>query len=345
MAKKTKQKDRGGIIAITACIMAVIIVVAAIITVIAWGSNGFTDWQVSGWFNSWGTEERGPEPEGAYGGIAVTEAEGKNGLRLTSVRSEGTETGGDTGTVTVQAVFTPANTTEREVEWTLDMPGGNAGEYVRMDVDAERASIDLSAIKPFTTPIILECTSKANPEISAAVIVHYLKTPVMFWSEVFVKEVESTKEVFYIDEIDFGPGTIAPDEITGEVTFEINTELYDYLTANGYEGLERIFTLPAKVGVHTFTINRVFQMILKDWDEEFGAYEEFWAIFLAWGKTQNSNDLIPLNVSVNMDYWYDGDCFGNFSDSCDLYLSGLDEFIVPPEGLEIGSGDDVVLGQ
>lgn len=46
---------RSSAIVITLCVIAIILTVAAILTVLAWGSDGFINWNLPEWFNSWGT--------------------------------------------------------------------------------------------------------------------------------------------------------------------------------------------------------------------------------------------------------------------------------------------------
>ncbi len=46
---------RSSAIVITLCVIAVLLTVAAILTVLAWGSDGFVNWNLPEWFNGWGT--------------------------------------------------------------------------------------------------------------------------------------------------------------------------------------------------------------------------------------------------------------------------------------------------
>lgn len=57
---------RSSAIVITLCVIAVILTVAAILTVLAWGSDGFVNWNLPEWFNGWGTAaQAAPETESA----------------------------------------------------------------------------------------------------------------------------------------------------------------------------------------------------------------------------------------------------------------------------------------
>jgi len=57
-------------IVITVCVILVILTVAAILTVLAWGSDGFVNWNLPEWFNYWGTAGQalpGTEPAASSG--------------------------------------------------------------------------------------------------------------------------------------------------------------------------------------------------------------------------------------------------------------------------------------
>lgn len=80
MAKKNSYLEeaakRSSAIVITLCIIAVILTVAAILTVLAWGSNGFINWNLPEWFNGWGTAAQSAptvtEPEASCGYALIT---------------------------------------------------------------------------------------------------------------------------------------------------------------------------------------------------------------------------------------------------------------------------------
>ncbi len=75
MAKKKnyyleESEKRSSAIVITVCIILVILTVAAILTVLAWGSDGFINWNLPEWFDGWGTIAQtvpGTEPAASCG--------------------------------------------------------------------------------------------------------------------------------------------------------------------------------------------------------------------------------------------------------------------------------------
>lgn len=61
-----ESEKRSSAIVITLCVIAVILTVAAILTLLAWGSDGFVNWNLPEWFNGWGTAaQAAPETESA----------------------------------------------------------------------------------------------------------------------------------------------------------------------------------------------------------------------------------------------------------------------------------------
>ena len=60
MAKKKnyyleESEKRSSAIVITVCIILVIMTIFVLIALLAWGSNGFINWNLPEWFNGWGT--------------------------------------------------------------------------------------------------------------------------------------------------------------------------------------------------------------------------------------------------------------------------------------------------
>ncbi len=65
-----ESEKRSSAIVITVCIILVILTVAAILTVLAWGSDGFINWDLPEWFDGWGTVAQtvpGTEPVASCG--------------------------------------------------------------------------------------------------------------------------------------------------------------------------------------------------------------------------------------------------------------------------------------
>ena len=343
------EETKSSVVKITACIIAVIMTIATVFTVLAWGSQGFTNWDLPHWFGGWGSEisQPAPEPETVNEGYLLIDddtepAEGA-GIRLMSMLSAS-----DEKWVLVNAVFIPENTTEREVEWTLTMDGANVEEYIRTEVHPDGDSIKLTCIKPFTTPAVLTCTSKVKPELSATRNVHYLKEPFSIWND-SGRIVESTTTEFYIDEICYDEGTIAPDEMHGELTIEISPDLVEYLSDNGFV-MNNTWTFYNMNSTDKLTIRSIFHRILNDWNSELETETQFWTVFGQWLKIEFGPYVGPYDsvyvmyVTAKFDYYYNAVYYGTFENGEDLEISSCEEFKVYPSGMDIGENGDIVFG-
>lgn len=151
-----------------------IIIAVALVIAMGVGTSGFTNWKVKTWFNNWGkggTEIVAPEEPGtAQDGIMLLSSTiSENDFAAYGVSEQAISA------KTLTAEFTPANATDKRVNWSIawDNPadswakGKTVTDYVTLTPGANYApTATVSVLQSFGESIIVTCTSRANSELS-----------------------------------------------------------------------------------------------------------------------------------------------------------------------------------
>ena len=142
----------------------------------------------SEWFDK--TEQTTPDnqPDNEQSGSIIGDSE-SNGIRLMSVEIPQSAYG-DYGispmsvetAYTITATFEPENTTETELNWTLEWGSetgswgneskGTVTDYIGLSANELTATVTLK--KAFGTQVILKVTSKKYPDVNASVTIDYV---------------------------------------------------------------------------------------------------------------------------------------------------------------------------
>lgn len=184
----------------------VVIVLGALVGVFAWGTNGFKNWEAATWFNNWGkgstTVEPEPEPEQPdpedYSDVlnrkdkegAVVNMLKNKGIKLASAKIaaasyEESGVGAQTDTAyTITASIEPAETTNKEVDWTVAWTNAESTwatdktvtDYVTVTPETDGALTAIVECKQaFGEQVILTCKSRSNTALVANCSVDYVK--------------------------------------------------------------------------------------------------------------------------------------------------------------------------
>lgn len=186
-------------------LISVILVCVIIFGVIGWGSEGFVQWNVGKWFNSWGTaqkEELNDEQqeqqeqqsgESVTGGLVVTPGASK-GIKTMSTKIDPTDYAANGIDDTVMSAYeltivtTPTNTRDKfswAVSWGEEEFNGSSGSrfidsdvnnYITLTIAEDTRSAVVTCLKNFDEYINLTVTSLINSEVTATCKLDFLST-------------------------------------------------------------------------------------------------------------------------------------------------------------------------
>ena len=152
----------------------IIIIIVLFIVSIGWFSNGFRNWNLEEWKNTWNDTFKDPASE--EDGDSNPEIE-ESAINLNM--STSTE-----GSVTVTATITPSTATNKKVDWALAWKnpestwanGKTVTDYVTVTPSADGAlTATVKALKAFSEQIILTCTSRENQSVNSTCTIDYSK--------------------------------------------------------------------------------------------------------------------------------------------------------------------------
>lgn len=237
MAKSSNKK---AIIAVGA-----VVVVAGLTVAAAIGSEGFKNKNFKSWFNNWGkggTEIVAPEEPGtAQDGIMLLSSTiAANDYAAYGVSEQALSA------KTLTAEFTPANATDKRVNWNIrwknSMSSWAKGKlvtsYVAFTPGANYApTATVSVLQAFGEPVVISCTSRANSSLTDNCTVHYVGRigdadyTISFGDSNPTNPFESTGEFsenFDESEVS-GAYTVLPDSFKIQTHIQLTDELYEYM--------------------------------------------------------------------------------------------------------------------
>lgn len=159
-------------IGILAVFMVLVIALAVIFGVM---TKGFTDWSM------FGGEEQQEQTDEASNDNLLVEANGSDRMQLNVMRAAAAES--ETEQITVTATITPADATNRYINWSLSFENANSewatgkdpGDYVTVTpTDTYRNVVTLDCTEAFGEVIILTATTQDNDEITATCELNYM---------------------------------------------------------------------------------------------------------------------------------------------------------------------------
>ena len=212
MARSKRTSSRAIVVLVALLLAAIVAVVAAI------GSQGFTNKNVKTWFNGWGNADNVGDPGNSISlaTYALTAEDYADfGISEQAIEAK-----------VITAEFEPANATNKRVNWVWKWAGDNPEwsedkaitDYVEFTAASNYApELTFAVIEPFGDGIIVECTSRAKPELSDSVQIEYI---------VKYNEFEGDLDLDYGESIDFfsmlttedSTWTIVPDAYSATVT-------------------------------------------------------------------------------------------------------------------------------
>ncbi len=224
---------------ILAIVIAVLIVTAALVTAWGIGSEGFTQNNPLHFFNDWGTATVQPDD-------TVDDTE-KDNISLASYALATSDFAAygispqalEAKVITVD--FEPANTTNKRIGWVCKWKdatstwarGKNINDYVDFVPAADfGASATLAVKQPFSEPVIVTATSRANSALTSSsqfdYVARYSGLSNMKTTFDFNDVIDVFDDLYIADDY-----TVLPTECVANVTFEVETELLSYLNSHG----------------------------------------------------------------------------------------------------------------
>ena len=172
-------------------VIVLILVSVLVVGMLAAFTSGFTNWDASTWFGSGQTDDEsvGDEEINDTSGAVINAPEG-NGVLMSVARiakadyaAYGVSPLAETA-YTVTATVVPSTADDKSLDWAVAWSNGasewasgkNVTDYLTVTpVSDGAASAALVCMQPFGEQIIVTCTSRQNPDASAACTVDYYK--------------------------------------------------------------------------------------------------------------------------------------------------------------------------
>lgn len=250
-------------------VIAICLVLVLAVGVLGYFSKGFKDWEYKDWFKK-DTEETDDL-------LTVTESRGIK-LAFSSMST------GDSNTRRITATVTPANATNKNVNWTIGWlapesdwaVGKTATDYATITPTADGAlTADLTCIKAFGEVLVVTVTSRSNTDKYAICTFEYAKRLTGFGVTLNADGGTANKINFTVSGITHsfstnttaGIGTI-DDNFAEKIELKLEDEFYTYM-CNAFE---------SRYGYCSLANNlyEVSSLSVGNFYEVFGDIVEFW---------------------------------------------------------------------
>lgn len=329
--------------------LAVIVVLLAVV----W----FAGWKITGKFNplDWAKQ---PETEQDGGGndnndnggnaveasnFVVGNVDDSNGISLMTTRAVAENS------IIVEAVITPANTTDTIFHWSLRWQDGLAhgvcADFFDLVVlDGTGTRVELTCLGKFLYTVELVCTSVETPSVYGVATVDYLARELIInYGCDFDSGIDYSYKIFDFSEDGssyFNGGSLLPCAYFEHIDFKVNSDLITYMSGKGY-------TLPAEYRITTdrgeYTLREIFNEIVLA-NNDGANLESFWCEFYFWAEpliSANSEaSLGYLSLTVSCTYTNNGFSIGcgdicSDSYSFRLYAADVESLSVSVSDIEI----------
>jgi hypothetical protein len=179
-------------------IIAVILVLVLVFGAIGWGSQGFVQWDVAKWFNSWGTEQKEEEQTESdvtiNTGSAFLTKDKSNGIAVmsTSIAKDNYTVKGVSEQALeayeVTATLAYGNVTENvakalvdwKLAWTMPDDAGDldVNDYVKVTTseDGDTTAV-VQILQAFDYQITLTCSLRSDEDVYAECLIDYMARP------------------------------------------------------------------------------------------------------------------------------------------------------------------------
>ena len=263
-----RKSTKNAVAAIVAILLAL-----AIVIVCGVGSSWFTNSDIATWFNSWGKGEQTVQPDEETpndeqpvdeGGMQIGESSG-NGISLMSSRiapADYAEYGISPMAESAQqltATITPANATDKTVDWTVKWKdvnsvwtkGKTVTDYVTVTPTSDGAlTANVECKQAFGEQVQVVCTSRQNTEASATATVDYAKRitainrtensggSVLFTMTAEGSSLSIAKEMYFLDDLSafvpvYSVGTV-DDSFSFTYTYWYSNDFVTALKSAGF---------------------------------------------------------------------------------------------------------------
>ncbi len=324
--------------AVLAIVIAVLIVIAALVTAWGIGSEGFTQNNPLHFFNDWGTaavqpdEPNEPDDTSKDNISLASYALATSDFEAYGISPQALEA----KVITVN--FEPANTTNKRIGWVCKWKdatstwasGKNINDYVRFVPAADfGASATLAVKQPFGEPVIVTATSRANSALTSSsqfdYVARYSDLGNMNTTLDFEQSLDVFDDLYIADDY-----TVLPTECVANITFEVDNDLYQYLISKGND-------INMSVPFENVTGAITWQQLMGELNDF--EYSDVAAYFL---DKNYGGDIGVLTCEMTCKYT---DSFGNEvvyswtdSQSISLSRSCIDEMSTPPTNITVNPG-------
>lgn len=343
--KRKEKKSRGGKIALAIFIVVVILTACTLLCgYLSRDDEGywFKNPTITTW--SWYKDKKDDKNDNSNG-VIVSDSDNEHGISLMSLDVQDTFQ-------TVEAVLSPDNVTERDVSWALRWKD-NTTEYATAHAPTEfleiaytydtNLKIDLKFLgNSFNQTVELVCTSMADRNVYGIATVDYLYREMYFWND-GGKTVNSIDEQFYVDDLVFYDGSLAPNTIrVDEIKFLLPDELYTFLRNSGITVSQQFIYTTRDSMTEPMTLYDIIWWGIMDATDGVQP-EEFRQAFCEWGKQETGDNLFAGTLIVSFNFEHNGEHTGSYLDEDDICVSraAIEELMTPPSDVTPNPGEIV----